>query len=52
MANETAVRSNIESIREYTPDGMIVEECAADDMAAILDQVGSYTPPWLSGASS
>jgi len=30
-------------------DGIIVEEWAADDMAAILYQVGAYTPPWLSG---
>jgi len=29
-------------------DGMIVEEWAADDMLAILHQVGAYTPPWLS----
>jgi predicted SnoaL-like aldol condensation-catalyzing enzyme len=29
-------------------DGMIVEEWAADDFAAILHQVGAYTPPWLS----
>ncbi len=28
-------------------DGMIVEEWAADDMAAILYQLGAYTPPWL-----
>jgi predicted ester cyclase len=33
-------------------DGMIVEEWAGDDLAAILYQVGAYTPPWLSGASS
>ena len=24
------------------------EEWAADDMTAILHQVGAYTPPWLS----
>jgi predicted ester cyclase len=30
-------------------DGMIVEEWAGDDLAAILYQVGAYTPPWLSG---
>lgn len=29
-------------------DGMIVEEWAADDLTAILHQVGAYTPPWLS----
>jgi predicted ester cyclase len=29
-------------------DGKIAEEWAADDMAAILHQVGAYTPPWLS----
>jgi predicted ester cyclase len=29
-------------------DGMIVEEWAGDDLAAILYQVGAYTPPWLS----
>jgi predicted ester cyclase len=29
-------------------DGKITEEWAADDMAAILHQVGAYTPPWLS----
>jgi predicted ester cyclase len=29
-------------------DGMIVEEWASDDLAAILHQVGAYTPPWLS----
>jgi predicted ester cyclase len=29
-------------------DGKISEEWAADDMAAILHQVGAYTPPWLS----
>jgi len=33
-------------------NGMVVEEWAGDDMAAILYQVGAYTPPWLSGASS
>ena len=33
-------------------DGMIVEEWAGDDLAAILYQVGAYTPPWLSGTSS
>jgi len=33
-------------------DGMIVEEWAGDDLAAILYQVGAYTPPWLSAASS
>jgi predicted ester cyclase len=31
-------------------DGMIVEEWAGDDLAAILYQVGAYTPPWLSEA--
>ncbi len=31
---------------------MIVEEWAGDDLAALLYQVGAYTPPWLSGASS
>ena len=29
-------------------DGKITEEWAADDMAAILHQVGAYSPPWLS----
>ena len=29
-------------------DGLIVEEWAADDLTAILHQVGAYTPPWLS----
>jgi len=33
-------------------DGRIVEEWAADDLAAILYQVGAYTPPWLSDSSS
>jgi predicted ester cyclase len=33
-------------------DGMIVEEWAGDDLAAILYQVGAYTPPWLAGTSS
>jgi predicted ester cyclase len=33
-------------------DGMIVEEWAADDMAAILYQVGANTPPWLSGSQA
>jgi predicted ester cyclase len=33
-------------------DGMIVEEWAGDDLAAILYQVGAYTPPWLSGRQS
>lgn len=36
----------------HLADGMIVEEWAGDDLAAILYQVGAYTPPWLSGASS
>ena len=27
--------------------GKIAEEWAADDMVAILQQVGAYTPPWL-----
>lgn len=31
---------------------MIVEEWAADDLAAILYQVGAYTPPWLSGGQT
>jgi predicted ester cyclase len=31
-------------------DGMIVEEWAGDDLAAILYQVGAYTPPWLLGS--
>jgi predicted ester cyclase len=31
-------------------DGTIVEEWAGDDLAAILYQVGAYTPPWLSEA--
>ncbi|MEA2195942.1 MAG: hypothetical protein QOG42_2704 [Solirubrobacteraceae bacterium] len=30
-------------------DGRIVEEWAGDDVAAILYQVGAYTPPWLVG---
>lgn len=29
-------------------DGKIVEEWAGDDLAAILHEVGAYTPPWLS----
>jgi steroid delta-isomerase-like uncharacterized protein len=29
-------------------DGKISEEWAADDLTAILSQVGAYTPPWLS----
>jgi steroid delta-isomerase-like uncharacterized protein len=29
-------------------DGKISEEWAADDLTAILNQVGAYTPPWLS----
>jgi predicted ester cyclase len=29
-------------------DGRIVEEWAADDLTAILHQVGAYSPPWLS----
>lgn len=33
-------------------DGMIVEEWAGDDLAAILYQVGAYTPPWLAAASA
>ena len=33
-------------------DGMIVEEWAGDDLAAILYQVGAYTPPWLSGSQA
>ena len=28
-------------------DGKISEEWAADDLTAILHQVGAYTPPWL-----
>ena len=28
-------------------DGKITEEWAADDLTAILHQVGAYTPPWL-----
>ena len=28
-------------------DGKICEEWAADDMTALLHQVGAYTPPWL-----
>ena len=33
-------------------DGMIVEEWAGDDIAAILHQVGAYTPPWLSAGQT
>ena len=33
-------------------DGMIVDEWAADDIAAILHQVGAYTPPWLATSRS
>jgi predicted ester cyclase len=29
-------------------DGKICEEWAADDLTAILHQVGAYTPPWIS----
>jgi predicted ester cyclase len=29
-------------------DGRISEEWAADDMTAILHQVGAYTSPWIS----
>ena len=31
--------------------GKITEEWAADDLTAILHQVGAYTPPWLSQTS-
>jgi predicted ester cyclase len=30
-------------------DGKIVEEWAADDMPAVLVDLGVYTPPWLGG---
>jgi predicted ester cyclase len=33
-------------------DGKIVAEWAGDDIAAILYQIGAYTPPWLPSASS
>lgn len=33
-------------------DGMMVEEWAVDDLAAILYQAGAYTPPWLSGSQA
>jgi len=33
-------------------DGMIIEEWAGDDLAAILYQVGAYTPPWLSASEA
>jgi len=36
----------------HLADGMIVEEWAGDDLAAILHQVGAYTPPWLSGPAA
>jgi predicted ester cyclase len=36
----------------HLADGMILEEWAGDDLAAILYQIGAYTPPWLSSASS
>jgi predicted SnoaL-like aldol condensation-catalyzing enzyme len=29
-------------------DGKIAEEWAADDLTAILAQIGAYTPPWMS----
>jgi steroid delta-isomerase-like uncharacterized protein len=29
--------------------GKILEEWAADDMIAVLHQVGAFTPPWLAG---
>jgi predicted ester cyclase len=29
-------------------DGKISEEWAADDLTAILSQIGAYTPPWMS----
>jgi len=28
-------------------NGKVVEEWASDDMAAILHQVGAYSPPWV-----
>ena len=28
-------------------DGMIIEEWVADDIAAIMYQVGAFAPPWL-----
>jgi predicted ester cyclase len=31
-------------------DGMIVEEWAADDIAAIMYQIGVFAPPWTPDA--
>ncbi len=33
-------------------DGKIDEEWAADDMIAILQGVGAYTPPWVTASTS
>jgi steroid delta-isomerase-like uncharacterized protein len=44
-ASGTAVRWNAVDIYRFR-DGLISEEWAADDIAAIMNQLGAFAPPW------
>ena len=45
-----AIRNTVEANKELIyrlSDGKIAEEWAADDLTAILYEIGAYDPPWL-----
>jgi predicted ester cyclase len=46
-ASGTAIQWNAVDIYRIR-DGRISEEWAADDIAAIMNQLGAFKPPWLS----
>ena len=45
-ASGTAIQWNAVDIYRIR-DGRISEEWAADDIAAIMSQLGAFSPPWL-----
>jgi len=45
-ADGTRISWNAVDIYRITDDGRISEEWAADDVAAIMAQLGAFTPPW------
>jgi predicted ester cyclase len=45
-ASGTAIQWNAVDIYRIR-DGRISEEWAADDIAAIMNQLGAFSPPWL-----
>ena len=45
-ASGTAIQWNAVDIYRIR-NGRISEEWAADDIAAIMDQLGAFSPPWL-----